>query len=134
VLLAGTVFALAGCDSGLKVYPVQGTVVNKGKGHVKDLAGYNVQFQSVANPVEMPAGLVGEDGTFTLYTRVGGKAVAGVKPGTYRACLLPPVLEGGGVPPLVIPRRYTQLETANLQYEIKPGKNQITIEVERGER
>src|SRR5207248_1463020 len=49
------------------------------------LAGYSVQFQSVSEAAEMPGGPINEDGTFTLYTRVGGKVIAGVKEGTYRA-------------------------------------------------
>src|SRR5262245_2177175 len=115
VLLAGTLCVLTGCDSGPKVYPVQGKVVSKGKGHIKDLVGYNVQLQSVTEPAEMPGGQIEEDGTFTLYTRVGGKVVPGVKEGTYQACLLPPILEGRPSPPLVIPARYTKFETSNLQ-------------------
>jgi hypothetical protein len=134
-LLAVALFAFAGCDSGLpKVYPVTGKVVNKGRGHVKDLEGYNIQFQSVTEPEEMPGGRIEADGTFTLYTRVGGKAIAGVKEGTYRACLLPPIVEGGGSPPLVIPARYTKFETSKLQYDITPGPHTLTIEVERGSR
>jgi hypothetical protein len=133
-LLTGTLFALTGCDRGPKVYPVKGKVVNKGKGQARDLAGYSVQFQSVSDPAETPGGPVEEDGTFTLYTRVGGKVTPGVKEGTYRACLLPPAAEGGAPPPLVIPRRYTKLETSNLQYEVRRGPNDITIEVERGTR
>lgn len=125
---------LAGCDSGPKVYPVTGTVVSKGQGPAKDLAGYNIQLQSVSDPTEMPGGQVEEDGTFTLYTRVGGKVVAGVKAGTYRASLLPPVVEGGGSPRLLIPARYTKFETAQLEYEITPGPNTIAIVVERGPR
>jgi hypothetical protein len=113
------------------VYPVQGRIVNKGKGNVKELTGYTVQFQSTDDPTEMPGGQIEEDGRFTLYTRVGGKVVRGVKEGTYRACLLPPVLEGRPSPPPIIPRRYTNLDTSNLQYTITPGPNDITIEVER---
>ena len=135
VLLAGTLLASAGCDSGLpKVYLVQGKVVSKGKGHVRDLAGYNLQFQSVTDPAELPGGAIEEDGTFTLYTRVGGRVIPGVKEGTYRACLLPPALEGRPAPPLVIPARYTRFETSKLEYTIMPGPNEITIEVDRGAR
>jgi hypothetical protein len=134
-LVAGSLFTLAGCGPRLpKVYPVRGKVVSKGKGHVKDLAGYNLQFQSVSDPEEMPGGRIEEDGTFTMYTRVGGKVIPGVKEGTYRACLLPPILEGGGSPPLVIPARYTRFETSNLQYDVTPGPNDLTIEIERGPR
>jgi hypothetical protein len=134
VLLAGSLVGLTGCDSGPKVYPVTGKVVTKGKGQVKDLAGYSVQFQSVSDPTEMPGGPIEEDGTFTLYTQVGGNAITGVKEGTYKACLVPPAGGGGAPPPLVIPRRYTKFETSNLQYTITSGQNDITIEVERDAR
>src|SRR5262245_24976514 len=110
--------ALVGCSSGPKVYPVKGKVVNKGKGHVKDLAGYNVQLQHTTDSSELPGGAIEEDGTFILYTRWGGKVVCGAKEGSYRVCLLPPVLEGRPPPPLVIPARYTRFETSNLKCEI----------------
>src|SRR5438046_210394 len=120
LVLSVALLGLAGCGDGLpKVYPVQGKVVSKGKGSVKDLAGYNGQCQSGTDPAEMPGGAIGEDGTFTLYTRVGGKVTPGAKEGTYRACLQQPPVEGGAPPPLVIPRRYTKFETANLQFDIK---------------
>jgi hypothetical protein len=133
VLLAGTVLTLSACDSGPKVYPVTGKVINKGKGSVKDLAGYNVQFRSTTDPADLPGGAIEEDGSFTIYTYtgVGGKVVPGVKAGTYQACVQPPPPEGGAKPKLVIPVRYIQFETANLQFTIKPGPNEITIEVDR---
>src|SRR5207302_7005677 len=131
-MLVATLFALTGCDSGQpKVYPVKGKVVSKGRGSVKDLTGYNVQFQSVSDPGEMPGGAIGEDGSFALYTRHGGKVVPGVKEQTNRACLLQPPVEGGAPPPLVIPRRYTKCDTPNLQYDSKPGPNELTIEAAR---
>src|SRR5207253_1974725 len=130
VFLAGVLVGLTGCSSGPKVYPVTGKVVTKGKGPAQDLAGYSIQFQSLSDAAEMPGGPIEADGTFTLYTRVGGKVTPGVKEGTYRACLLPPAVEGGAPPPLVIPRRYTSLDTANLQYAISAGPNDLTIEIE----
>ena len=133
VLLAAAVLGSAGCDSGPKVYPVTGKVVNKGKGPAQDLAGYSVQFRSVSDPAETPGGMIEADGTFVLYTYTGsgGNVIPGVKAGTYDACLLPPAVEGGAKPKLVIPRRYTQFETANLQFTITAGPNEITIEVDR---
>jgi hypothetical protein len=123
---------IAGCDPGLpKVYPVTGKVVYKGKGPAKDLTGYNVQFQSTTDPKELPGGVIAEDGTFTLYTRVGGKVIPGVKEGTYRACLTQPAVEGGPPPKLVIPRKYISLESANLQYEVNGQPTEITVEIER---
>jgi hypothetical protein len=132
--MAGALFA-TGCGSGLpRVYPVKGKVVSKGKGHAKDLAGYNVQLQSTSDPEEFPGGAIEEDGTFTLYTRVGGKVIPGVKEGTYRVCLLPPPPEGGPPPPLLIPARYTKFETSQLEYTISPNQNEITIEIDRSKR
>jgi hypothetical protein len=132
-VLAAALLALTACDSGPKVYPVTGKVINKGKGSIKDLAGYNVQFRSTTDPADTPGGAIGDDGTFTLYTYtgVGGNVVPGVKAGTYQACIQPPPPEGGAQPRLVIPRRYTQFETANLRFTINPGPNEITIEVDR---
>jgi hypothetical protein len=132
VLLIGALVATVGCGPRLpKVYAAKGKVVTKGKGDATDLAGYQVQLQSVTEPEELPGGPVEEDATFTLYTRVGGKVIPGVKEGTYRACLVPPVLEGGAKPKVSIPSRYTKFETANLQLTIGPGENDFTIEVER---
>lgn len=135
-MLALILLVAVGCDSGPKVYPVKGVVVNKGKGSVKDMAGYNVQFQSVDDPMELPGGAIDEDGSFLLYTytRVGGKVVPGVKAGTYKACLQQPPVEGGQPPPLVIPKRYTTFETANLEFTIEPKPNEITITVDRNAR
>ena len=131
--LAVSLLIAAGCGPGLpKVYPVTGKVINKGKGHVKDLTGYNVQFESITEPGEMPGGRIEENGTFTMYTRVGGKVIPGVKEGTYRACLLPPILEGGGSARLVIPARYTKFATSKLQFEIKPETTDLVIEIDRG--
>jgi hypothetical protein len=135
VLPIAAVLAITGCGpGGPVVYPVKGSVVHKGKGPAKDLRGYNIQFQSTTEPGEMPGGRVEEDGTFILYTRVGGKTVPGAKAGTYRACLTPPILEGGGTAKLLIPSRYTKFETSNLQYDIQAAPNEITIEIERGTR
>jgi len=126
------VVLVAGCGPGLpKVYPVKGKVVYKGKGPARDLTRYSVQLQSLTDPKELPGGEIAEDGTFTLYTRVGGKVIPGVKEGTYRACIVQPAVEGGPPPKLVIPRRYISMETANLQYEIKPEPSEITVEIER---
>jgi hypothetical protein len=123
---------IAGCGPGLpKVYPVTGKVMYKGKGPARDLARYNIQFQSLTDPKELPGGEIAEDGTFTLYTRVGGKVIAGAKEGTYRACIVQPAVEGGPPPKLVIPRRYISMETANLQYAVKPEPTEIIIEIER---
>ena len=129
LLLLGTV---AGCGPGLpKVYPVTGKVVYKGKGKARDLTRYSIQFQSLTDPKELPGGEIAEDGTFTLYTRVGGKVIPGAKEGTYRACIVQPAVEGGPPPKLVIPRKYISMETAKLQYEVKPEPTEITVEIER---
>jgi hypothetical protein len=133
VLLAAAV-CLFGCDSGPRFYAVRGKVVIKGKGSVKDLTGYIVQCQSAADPADMPGGVLAEDGTFTLSTRVGGKEVLGAKVGTYHVRLMPQPVEGNPSPPLVIPRRYTKFDAANLSFEVKPGANEVTLDVDRDAR
>jgi hypothetical protein len=135
VLVLAALVALAGCgDPGPKIYPVRGTVVSKGKGAVKDLAGYIIQFQSAEDPAYLPGGVLAEDGTFTLASRVGGKEMPGAKAGTYHARLMPQPVEGNPSPPLAIPRRYAKFDTANLQFEVKPGDNDVTVEVDRDGR
>ena len=131
VFLASGMFLSLGCDSGPKVYPVKGKVVNKGKGHIKDLAGYNVQFQSDQR-TGGDAGRADRGGrhVHAVHPR-GRQGRPGVKEGTYRACLLPPPVEGGA-PRLVIPQRYTKFETSNLEYTITPGPNDLTIEIDGG--
>jgi hypothetical protein len=123
---------LSGCGPRLPtVVSAKGTVVNKGKGPSLDLAGYQVQLQSLTEASEMPGGPIGEDGSFTLYTRVGGSVIPGVKPGSYQACVLPPPAEGGAQPRIVIPARYLNFDTANLKYEILAPKDDLVIEIER---
>jgi hypothetical protein len=120
-----------GCNRGPTVHPVKGRVTNQGKGHVKDLAGYGVQLQSVTDSEEKPGGTIEEDGTFILYTRVGNEVTPGVKEGTYRVWLTLPSVEGGPPPTPAIPKRYLSKETANWEYTIKPGENELTLEVQR---
>lgn len=132
-LLAVAVLGPGACNSGPRLYPVTGKVVTKGNGSVKDLAGYIVQFQSTADAGDLPGGTIAEDGTFTLSTRIGGKETPGVKEGTYRARLMQQPVEGAAPPPLLVHRRYTKFETAELQFTIKPGPNEVTIEVQRNQ-
>jgi hypothetical protein len=69
-----------------------------------------------------------------MYTRVGGEVVPGVKEGSYRAWMLPPSVEGGSPRSLLAPKRYMTAETAKLEYTIKPGPNEIMLELERDAR
>lgn len=132
-LLIVNCFAAAGCSDGLpRVYPVKGKIVNKGKGPATDLAGYGVQLQSTTDPAERPGGQAAEDGTFTLYTRVGGRVIPGVKEGTYQAYLTLPATEGNSQPRLLVPKRYTAPDTAELQVVVSPaGAADLTLELDR---
>jgi hypothetical protein len=125
----------AGCGPDLpRVYPVKGTVVGRGGLAAGDLAGYGVQFQSVSVPAERPGGTIEEDGTFTLYTRVGGRVIPGGKEGSYKVWFLPPFVEGGKPPPLVIPKKYMSPETSPLVCSVAAGQTAVTLEVERDGR
>lgn len=129
---AGLLVMLTSCEPGPpKLYPVKGQIVNVGKGSVKDVAGYNVHFQSITDPSDMPGGGIEEDGTFILSSAWHGQVMPGVRAGKYRACLEQAPLEGRKPPPPVIPVKYTSFESSGLEFTIEPRANEIAIEINR---
>ena len=62
--------------------------------------------------------------------------VVGALAGRYRVLVRPPPNPGRGEDdprrylPLIDPR-YTRFETSGLEFEVRPGKNEFTIEVEK---
>jgi hypothetical protein len=129
---AAGLIVIASCEPGPpKLYPVKGKIVNVGKGSVKDVAGYNVRFQSTTDPNDMPGGGIEEDGTFVLYSAWHGQVRPGARAGKYRASLEQAPLEGRKPPPPVIPTRYLSYETSGLEFTIEPQPNELTIEINR---
>lgn len=120
-------FALAGCGTA-KTNPVAGKVVFKDGGDASALAGYRVDFQAVEQPMS-GSGEVQPDGTFTIST-FGNQD--GAVPGKQKIAITPPPPLPDVVPPKpLIPRKYASFDTSGLETEIKPGTNEVTLELER---
>jgi hypothetical protein len=134
VLLSAVALGLSGCAAKLPaVFPVTGNVVLKGgKGDVHRLKDMTLQFQSVTDAEEMPGATIQADGSFTLYCLRGKKVVPGVKQGKYRARIMISTNDYNPdhPPTKLIPKRYLSFQTSPLEYEITPGENHITVEIE----
>ena len=122
------IFASAGCDN-KGTAPVSGKVKFKDGSDVSVLAGYSLTFE--AEGIKTSAvGEVAADGTFKLSTY---GANDGALPGKYRVAILPPANPDPDKPPTKskILGKYGDLRTSELNAEIKPGRNDIELTVER---
>ena len=117
---------LIGCGS--RMNQVEGKVVFKGSTTpARELAGYQVMFESTEQKVSAN-GVVQSDGTFRVGTE---KDNDGAILGKHRVALSPPSEEEGKPrPKKLIPDRYGSFDTSQLEVVIKPGTNQVTLEVE----
>jgi hypothetical protein len=120
--------ALGGC--GARKYPVVGKVVFKDG---KPLPGGLIVFSPLDPGNHVGArGYIQPDGTFELSTEKEGD---GSLQGRYQALIRPPSQGKNEDDPRrnipVIDPRYTRYETSGLEFEVKPGKNDFTIEVEK---
>jgi hypothetical protein len=119
---------LGGC--GARKYPVVGKVVFKDG---TPLPGGLVVFSPLDPGNHVGArGYIKPDGTFELSSE---KAGDGSLEGRYQVLVRPPS-QGRGEDdprrniPLIDPR-FTRFETSGLEFEVRPGRNELTIEVER---
>jgi hypothetical protein len=129
------VLGSAGCGTHLPpLAQVTGTVVfERGRGDVHKLKDANLQFQSESEPEDVPAAVIQEDGSFTVYCRVDKKTVPGIKEGKYKVRLLFPAShDPQRAPGNVVGSRYLNFKTTPLEYTIGPGEQKITVEVEGG--
>ena len=111
-----------------KVCPVNGRVKFQDGGDVGVLAGYSITFESDAQKVS-GFGEVQADGTFAISTY---GADDGAVPGRHRIAITPPLPEPEkALPPPAIAAKYGDLATSGLTADIKPGTNQVTLELER---
>ena len=120
---------LVGCGGG-KTATVNGRVKMKDGSDVSVLAGYSLTFE----PVEGKTSAVGDinaDGTFKLSTF---GADDGAVPGKYRVAINQPSNPDPDKPPTKskLPAKYANLETSGLTAEIKPGQNNIELELDKG--
>ena len=130
VLISILTLALTGCNSA-KTHPVNGTVKFKDGADGSALAGYIVDFESVEQKVS-GSGEVQADGTFKISTYGDND---GAVPGKHRVAVSPPLPLPDVTPPKpLIPTKLGGLETSGLEVEIKPGSNDVVLELERSGR
>src|SRR5262245_29148712 len=122
-----TSIALAGCSS--KTAPVDGRVKFKDGSDVSVLAGYEVAFQP-ADANTSAVGQIAPDGTFKLSTYGTDD---GAIPGQHRVTITPPQSPDPDKPPQKphVPAKYADFDSSGLTHEIKPGRNQVQLELER---
>jgi hypothetical protein len=99
----------------------------------RELAGYTVDFELESAEKKISAtGEVREDGTFTVGTFKGAD---GAVVGKHRVALSPPLAtDDRPMPRAAIADRYRDFKKSGLIVEIKPERNQVVLEVERGKR
>jgi hypothetical protein len=126
LVLSGAV----GCGGG-KTAPVNGRVKFKDGSDSGVLAGYLVNFEAeAAGEHGSSMGEIQPDGSFKLSTF---GADDGAIPGKYRIAITPPSSPDPDKPPpkSKIPAKYESFDTSGLTQEIKPGTNNIELELER---
>lgn len=132
VALAAALGCLAGCGpSEPKVYPVQGKVVFKDQGgDAHQLRGSYVRMELISDPKVTAVAEIEDEGMFILGSSIDGRPYSGLLEGTYRVRIDPPDPNRKRV----IPGRYEQFSTSNLERTIERGGGEILIEVERAGR
>jgi hypothetical protein len=126
-LLLVILLGAAGCGSGR--YPVHGRVLYEDG---RPLTEGNVIGESTdGGEIVMAQGDVRSDGTFRWGTLKPGD---GARPGKYRIAVLPRALgeaeAAKGARPAVA-KKFTSFETSGIVYEVKDGRNQLDITVQR---
>ncbi len=125
---AGALLLFAGCG-GKATAPVNGKVKFKDGSDVSVLAGYSLTFESEGAKTSA-VGDIKADGTFKLSTF---GADDGAMPGKYRVAINPPNNPDPDKPPTKskLPAKYENLDTSGLTAEVKPGKNNIELELDK---
>lgn len=119
---------LTGCGES-KTAPVNGRVKLKDGSDVSVLAGYSLTFEAEGGKTSA-VGDVNADGTFQLSTF---GANDGAIPGKYRVAIAHPPNPDPDKPPTKskLPAKYANLDSSGLTAEIKPGQNNIELELEK---
>ena len=122
-LLAVSLVTLIGCGSSLQ--PVRGTVKLPGG---KPAVGSQVVFDGPEGGKAISArGDVQADGRFELSMAQPGD---GVPPGKYRVQVNPPpILDAEAAQRLPFNPKFTEFGTSGLEYEVKSGKNDFSIQL-----
>jgi uncharacterized protein YcfL len=120
--------APAGCGSGKRLYPVEGTVVFEDGKPATELAGGTVSLESVEDHSNA-AGEIQKDATFRIRTPLGKD---GAPAGVYRVLVLPPEGADRNRPP--IDRRFGRYDTSGIEVTVKEEPNRVSIPVQRRAR
>ena len=128
VLLVAVLAFLVGCGGG-KTAAVNGRVKLKDDSDVSVLKGYSLSFEAEGGK-SSAMGEVNADGTFQLSTF---GANDGAVPGKYRVAINQPANPDPDKPPTKskLPAKYGNFESSGLNVEIKPGTNNVELELER---
>jgi hypothetical protein len=119
---------LVGCGEG-KTAPVNGRVKFKDGSDVSVLAGYSLSFGAEGGKASA-VGELDRDGSFKLSTF---GANDGAVPGKYRVAINQPNNPDPDKPPTKskLPAKYENLDSSGLTAEIKPGQNNIQLELDK---
>ena len=119
--------ALIGCGGG-NTAPVNGRVKFKDGSDVSVLAGHTVTFETDADRMS-GYGDIQADGTFKITTVTAND---GALIGNHRISITPPEPPPDApLPKPLIHPKYNDYATSGLTAEIKPGPNNIDLELER---
>jgi hypothetical protein len=128
-VLAALAF-LVGCGDGQ--YAVHGRVVYEDGSPLTE--GTVVGAMTEGETKVMAQGSVKSDGTFSWGTKRPGD---GARPGKYRVVVLPRAVgekeASQGMLPAVDPK-YSKPQTSGIDFEVKPGKNELNITVTKPQR
>ncbi len=119
--------ALSGCG-GSATAPVNGKVKLKNGSDPGVLAGYSVSFE-LEGAKSSGTGEIQPDGSFKISTF---GADDGALPGKHRVAISPPLSPDPDkpMPKPKVAAKYSGFETSGIVVEIKPGKNDVVLEVE----
>ena len=121
---------LVGCSNGVPTYSVTGTVRVNGKPAPHGTVMFRpVEVSKEDGKRHVARASIEKDGTYTLTTiETGDGAVAGMHK---VAVLMPPysASETGPQAKPLIPAKFNTPNTSGLEYEVKPGSNEIDIEL-----
>ena len=119
---------LVGCGES-KTAPINGKVKFKDGSDVSVLAGYSLTFEAEGGKTSA-VGELDRDGTFKLSTF---GANDGAVPGKYRVAINPPNNPDPDKPPTKskLPAKYANLDSSGLTAEVKPGQNNIELELDK---
>ena len=129
ILVIGLLLGAVGCGDSL--YPVRGRVTYPDGSPVAEGI---VVFERIGQEnLSTPRGEIGPDGSYEIGTSKPGD---GALAGKYRVLVAPKYDPNAADRPAKQPpidRRYSDFKTSGLEVEVKPGRNEIPLQVTSGQ-